>query len=98
MYVIVRITLHRWFDMTKASKPVGWFWLPIDSVLNVLNDMHAVYVGDEFILPKAGKTANQRVDPQTVCASPLSLSKLLMTISSMDHPANSCIASSLFQT
>jgi hypothetical protein len=95
MYAIVRITLHRWFDMTKASKPVGWFWLPMD--LTVLTNMHAFYVDDEFILPNPGKTANKRIDPQTVCASPLSLYKLLKITSSMEHPANSSISSSLFQ-
>lgn len=38
MFCSVRITLHRWFDMMKASKPVGWFWLPVD--LNILVNMH----------------------------------------------------------
>ncbi|KAJ3488499.1 hypothetical protein NLJ89_g11608 [Agrocybe chaxingu] len=60
--------LHRWFDKTKGSKPVGWFWLPVDLIIL---DMHAVYVGNEVILPTAGNTANVRRDPQLVCAFPL---------------------------
>lgn len=55
--------------MTKASKPVGWFWLPVD--LGLLTNMHAAYVGDETIFKTAGKTANVRKDPQTVRAFPL---------------------------
>ncbi|KAF8957936.1 hypothetical protein BDZ97DRAFT_1629270, partial [Flammula alnicola] len=59
----IRITLHRWFNMTKQSKPVGWFWLPLS--LRVLTDMNAAYVGDEAISTTAGKSANVQRDPET---------------------------------
>ncbi|CAA7269669.1 unnamed protein product [Cyclocybe aegerita] len=58
----LRISLHRWFDKTKGSKPVGWFWLPVD--LNIVLHMYAAYVGSDVILPEAGTTANVRKDPQ----------------------------------
>jgi len=94
MFCSVRITLHRWFDMTKASKPVGWFWLPVD--LNIIINMHAFYVGDEVILLKAGKTANVRRDPQSVCAFPPWLEQILTTVSSTKNLASSTINLSLF--
>jgi hypothetical protein len=96
MFRSVRITLHRWFDMTKASKPVGWFWLPLDNVLNVIINMHAFYVSDEVILLEAGKTANVRRDPQSVCAFPPWLEQILTTVSFTEDLASSTINLSLF--
>ena len=75
MFSSVNVALHRWFDMTKNNKPVGWFWIPADCDLALLTSMHATYVGDRFIHPTAGLTANVQKDPDTVCLFPLLLER-----------------------
>ncbi|KIJ91859.1 hypothetical protein K443DRAFT_14048 [Laccaria amethystina LaAM-08-1] len=39
----LNVALHRWFDMTKNNKSVGWFWIPADCDLALLTSMHATY-------------------------------------------------------
>ncbi|THU99058.1 hypothetical protein K435DRAFT_856026 [Dendrothele bispora CBS 962.96] len=57
---VVRTGLHRWYDMTEASKPVGWFWFPDDFIIR---DFHSTYVGAEDIDSVAGRKTNARKDP-----------------------------------
>ncbi|THV07358.1 hypothetical protein K435DRAFT_742461 [Dendrothele bispora CBS 962.96] len=56
----VRTGLHRWYDMTEASKPVGWFWFPDDFVIR---GFHSTYVGAKDIDSVAGRKTNARKDP-----------------------------------
>ncbi|KAK7438587.1 hypothetical protein VKT23_017922 [Stygiomarasmius scandens] len=59
----IRAPMHHWYNMTEASKPVGWFWLPDD--LGVILDMHRTYVGQGDIEPVAGRITDVRKDPYT---------------------------------
>lgn len=73
MFPPVSVNLHRWFDVTKNKKPTGWFWIPTDDALAIFHNMHFVYVGKEFSSEKTGETANERLDPETVCPFPVVL-------------------------
>ncbi|EDR05288.1 uncharacterized protein LACBIDRAFT_294852 [Laccaria bicolor S238N-H82] len=82
---IIRVTLHRWFDMTKASNPVGWFWLPVD--LDILSNMHATYVGNVFIfpvLPEARDKMNVRKDPESFYGRSCKFRYQLIPLSGME--------------
>jgi len=59
----------------KNNKPAGWFWIPTDDNLALLNIMHLAYVGNQIITVTAGETLNKRCDPETESQSPLVFEK-----------------------
>ncbi|EDR01702.1 uncharacterized protein LACBIDRAFT_310731 [Laccaria bicolor S238N-H82] len=71
--------------MTKASNPVGWFWLPVD--LDILSNMHATYVGNVFIfpvLPEARDKMNVRKDPESFYGRSCKFRYQLIPLSGME--------------